>query len=252
MLTKVVILADSLALPREGVDDIPYEATYPFLLEQRLRLRSPADLPIIMERGMRRRTIEYVLDDWLELVELRRPDLVIIHVGIVDCAPRLFLRRERQVIENLRWGWLRNLILSFVHKHRARIIRWRPRVYVPLARFNRLVDQVVEQARRLGVPLVFVNIIEPPLELEKRSPGFQRNVELYNQVLESKIDGTAVQLIDVNCLIAQDGGPNALMVDGIHINRKGHLILARELERLIVQHLKPQPAAVELAECGSL
>jgi lysophospholipase L1-like esterase len=251
MLTKVLILADSLALPRDGVDDTPYEATYPFLLEQRLRLQLPAELPVIMERGMRRRTIEYVLDEWVELVELRSPHLIIVHVGIVDCAPRIFLRRERRFIESLRWGWLRDSILTFVQKHRARIIRLRPRVYVPLERFEPLVEQVVENARQMHVPLVFVNIIQPPNEVENRSPGFQRNVELYNRVLESKTDGLAVRLIDLNSLIAQAGASKALAADGIHINRNGHQILAGELERLIVNQLKPRPAAVELAECGS-
>src|SRR5262245_43716680 len=112
MLAKVLILADSLALPREGSDDIPYETTYPYLVEESLRQHQDGPLPVVLERGMRRRTIEYVLDEWFELVELRRPDLVIIHVGIVDCAPRIFLRRERQFVENLRWIWLRERILS--------------------------------------------------------------------------------------------------------------------------------------------
>jgi lysophospholipase L1-like esterase len=252
MLTKVVILADSLALPRVDVeDDIPYEATYPFLLEQRLRLRTETELPIIMERGMRRRTIEYVLDDWLEMVEQRRANLIIVHVGVVDCAPRIFLRRERQFIESMRWAWLRDSILSFVQKHRARIIRLRPRVYVPLERFERLAEQLAQKARQARVPLVFINIIEPPDEIEKRSPGFQQNVKQYNRVLESKVDGTEVQLIDLNSLISAGGGSKTLTVDGIHVNREGHLILAGELERLIKGYLRPRTAAVKLAECGS-
>ena len=247
MLTKVVILADSLALPREGADDIPYEATYPFLLEQRLRRYCRAESPVIMERGMRRRTIEYVLDEWFELVELRRPHLVILHVGIVDCAPRIFLRRERQFIENLRWARLRDFVLAFVHKHRALIIRLRPRVYVPLESFERLVDQVVDKARQLRIPLVFVNIVSPPDEIENRSPGFQQNVRLYNQVLTSKANGTAVQLIDLNSLSAQRSRSKLLTGDGIHLTREGHLLLACELERIILNQLKPQAAAFELA-----
>ena len=115
---KIVILADSLALPRENVggEDL-LEATYPFLLDHSLRQRLGAAAPIIFERGMRRRTIEYVLDEWNELVKLRKPDVVIVHVGIVDCAPRVFLRREASFVANIRFAWLRNRILKFAHYH---------------------------------------------------------------------------------------------------------------------------------------
>jgi acyl-CoA thioesterase-1 len=248
MLAKVLILADSLALPREGSDDIPYEATYPYLIEASLRQNPRVQLPIILERGMRRRTIEYVLDEWFELVELRRPDLVIIHVGIVDCAPRIFLRRERQFVENIRWTWLRKRILSFVHKHRARLIRMRPRVYVPLERFQPLVDEVIAKARELQTKLVFINILEPPDAVETRSPGFQQNVQRYNQLLESRVDDETVRLIDLNGMIAQKGGAAKMTVDGIHLNREAHAMLARELERLIDVSLPLQTRARQIVE----
>jgi len=250
MLNKVLILADSLALPREGADDIPYEVTYPYLLEERLRQQSQIQLPVIMERAMRRRTIEYVLDEWFELVELRRPDVIVIHVGIVDCAPRVFLRRERQFVENLKWAWFRKGILSFIHKHRARIIRIRPRVYVPIERFERLLNEIIEKGRQLQTALVFVNILEPPLEMEKRSPGFQQNVRRYNQAIASKVDGQTARLIDLNSLIAQRGGSEKLTVDGIHLNREGHEMLARELESFVANYFKKDrlPRLVEYAQ----
>jgi lysophospholipase L1-like esterase len=245
MLSRILIFADSLALPREGADDIPYESTYPYLLEERLRAHY-CDPPIVLERGMRRRTIEYVLDEWFELVELRTPDLIIVHVGIVDCAPRIFLRRERQFVEGLRWGWLRERILSFVHEHRAWIIRKRRRVYVPLERFRPLVRTTVDKARQLKTPLVFVNIIEPPDEVAQRSPGFQENVRAYNQVLADHADGQQVQVVDLNSLLIEHGGAQTLTVDGIHINRPGHALLADALERVIKQHLKMQPRPAEM------
>ena len=91
---KIVVMADSLAMAREGETNVAYETTYPYLLDQWLRQRFGSRAPLLIERGMRRRTIEYVLDEWYELVDLRKPEVVIVHVGIVDCAPRVFLRRE--------------------------------------------------------------------------------------------------------------------------------------------------------------
>lgn len=230
---KIVILADSLALPREeDGNKILYEATYPFLLDQSLREHLKERAPLVIERGMRRRTIEYVLDDWLEMVEMRRPEVVVVHVGIVDCAPRVFLRREGQLVEKLRPAALKKFVFDFVHRHRRRIIELRPRVYVDPVRFKNLVERVVEKAREFDVrSLIFINIITPPDEMEGRSPGFQKNVEIYNRILSEQGAAAGVDVIDLNKLIQQKGGTSKLTVDGIHINEVGHKMLAQELEK---------------------
>ena len=236
-LLKIALLADSLALPREDVGgDELLEVTYPFLLDQALRRRFGAAAPVIFERGMRRRTIEYVLDEWEELVVLRKPQLVIVHVGIVDCAPRVFLRREASFVANIRFAPLRDRIFKFTHDHRRKIVEFRRKVYVPLPRFERLVEQVVEKARDLGVKsLVFINIIRPPDSVEARSPGFQSNVIAYNQVLQRQTNESFVSLIDLNRIVLEQGGPEAMMVDGIHLNERGHKLLAQELEEHVMR-----------------
>jgi acyl-CoA thioesterase I len=236
---KIAILADSLALPREDVGgDEMLEVTYPFLLDQSLRRQFGAAAPIIFERGMRRRTIEYVLDEWNEQIELRKPDVVIIHVGIVDCAPRVFLRREASFVANIKFGWLRDRIFKFTHDHRRAIVQFRRKVYVPLPRFERLVQQVVQKARESDVrSLVFINIIRPPDSVEERSPGFQNNGIAYNRVLQEQTRHPFVSLIDLNRLVHEEGGSEPLMVDGIHLNERGHLLLARELEKHVISLL---------------
>jgi acyl-CoA thioesterase-1 len=237
---KIVILADSLALPREDVgNEQALEVTYPFLLDQSLRHRFGAYAPLVIERGMRRRTIEYVLDDWYEQVELKKADMVIVHVGIVDCAPRVFLRRERAFVERMRFTQLRNRILKFAHDHRRAIIKRRPRVYVPLARFERHVKEVVQKAQEQNVrSLIFVNIISPPDTIEQRSPGFQLNVERYNQVLQEQTRHRSVSLIDLNKLIRDQRGADDLTVDGIHLNEEGHQIVSQQIEARAVSLLE--------------
>jgi lysophospholipase L1-like esterase len=233
---KILILADSLALPREdvGSDDL-LEVTYPFLLDQSFRARFGSAAPLIFERGMRRRTIEYVIDEWNEQVELRKPDVVIIHVGIVDCAPRVFLRREGSFVANIKFSWLRNRILKFTHDHRRAIVQFRRKVYVPLPRFERLVQTVVQKAQETNVKsLVFINIIRPPDSVEERSPGFQNNVIAYNQVLQEQAKHSFVTLIDLNRMVEEGGGPQKLTVDGIHLNEHGHLLLAEKLEQFLL------------------
>lgn len=232
---KIVVMADSLAMAREGETNVAYEATYPYLLDQSLRRRFQGDAPTVIERGMRRRTIEYVLDEWYELVDLRRPEVVVVHVGIVDCAPRVFLRRERQFVENLRPVFLREAILNNVHRHRSAIVNMRKKVYVDANRFNSLVGQVIERAKVSKLrSLVIVNIITPPAEMEARSPGFIKNVGIYNQILKAHADMNGVHLIDLDRMIKEAGGVESLTVDGIHINDAGHAMLAREIEEHVL------------------
>ncbi len=239
---KIVILADSLALPRgEDAGDIPYEFTYPVLLEDMLRQRFGEQAPRIIERGQRLRTVLGVLADWHEQVELVDPAVVVVHVGVVDCAPRVFLPLEHRLVGILRPRRLRDAVLRFVNRHRRKIIQLRPnRVYVPLGRFEKGVRQLLARAGKQGLRgLIFVNIIAPPDDLEYRSPGFRRKVERYNQVLQDLTPALpGVQLIDYNRLIWQEGDPEALLVDGVHPNRMGHHLLAEELERRIIALLE--------------
>lgn len=233
---KIVVMADSLAMAREGETNVAFEATYPYLLDQSLRRRFGAEAPLVIERGMRRRTIEYVLDEWYELVDLRGPEVVVVHVGIVDCAPRVFLRRERQFVENLRPSFLREAILSNVHRHRRAIVNMRKKVYVPADRFTALVGQVVARAKASKLrSLVFVNIITPPVEMDERSPGFIKNAGVYNQILKTHAEANGVHLIDIDRMIKEAGGAEQLTVDGIHLNDDGHKMLASEIEKHVVE-----------------
>lgn len=227
---KVVILADSLALPREEVGgERCFEVCYPYLLHESLRDQFGKDAPLIIERGMRLRTVEAVLTDWHEQVELRNADVVVVHVGVVDCAPRVFLRRENAFLAN-RPKWMRDPILKFVHEHRRWIIQHRPRVYVPLARFQRHVEEVTQLARTSKVQLLmYVNIVEPPDAIEQRSPGFQQNVRLYNDVLAKQTSESKVQYVDVDKLIKAEGGSDILTIDGVHLNERAHQLLASRL-----------------------
>jgi lysophospholipase L1-like esterase len=232
---KIVVMADSLAMGREGETNVAFDTTYPYLLDQSLRRRFQAEAPLVIERGMRRRTIEYVLDEWYELVDLRKAEVVVVHVGIVDCAPRVFLRRERQFVENLRPAFLREAILSNVHRHRRAIVNMRKKVYVPPERFNALVGQVIERAKASKLrSLIFVNIITPPAEMDERSPGFIKNAERYNQILRTHADANKVYLIDIDRMIKEAGGAEQLTVDGIHLNEAGHEMLAKEIEKHVL------------------
>lgn len=234
---KVVLLADSLALPR-GADwgNVAYEETYPYVLDFALRSRYPDRQVVLMERGMRFRTINAVLDDWKEFVELRSPDILIVHVGVVDCAPRVFSAAERRIVSSALPSPLRSMLLKFVHRWRSQIIRVRSdHRYVTEADFQRAVRKLVSPAAS-GTPrlLVIVNILSPGDDMESRSPGYRANVARYNAMLAAEAGGAA-ELVDYNKLVSDKGGVDRLTVDGMHPNREGHRLLATALLNAIVK-----------------
>ncbi|MFT5495253.1 MAG: acyl-CoA thioesterase-1 [Kiritimatiellia bacterium] len=240
---KVTLLADSLAMPRPpGEGDLRLEETYPYLLDLLCRQRLGTAAPLFVERGKRFRTIDQVVDDWPEEVIIKQADIALVQVGIADCAPRVFSRRQHAMLA--RWPKpLRESVIHFVHKHRRALIRLRPQcVYVKEKNFHECVFKLATWAKRENAAqLIFVNIIRPTDEMEHRSPGYQAKVDAYNACLAQYVDHEHIHLQDL-CAQVAAGGSDHLTIDGIHLNREGHRGLAIALSEQICKLLTPTPA----------
>lgn len=241
---RIVILADSTALARaKSAGNIPYENTYPYLLEQSMKERFGADGPTFIERGMRSRTIEDVVKDWYDEVELKNADIVIVHVGGNDAAPRVFLPHEREFLETIPFGWLRNQIFLWEKKYKRHLIRLIPnRVNVPLRRFRQKVAETIERASHSKLTrLILVNIVPINHRLEYLCPGIGKNTELYNRVLAEQASHPKVTVVNVRDLVPRHGGINRVILeDGMHLTRYGHQAIASELEAEILKVMEKE------------
>jgi lysophospholipase L1-like esterase len=241
MPKKIVILADSLSLPRpENLGNTPYEETYPYLMDISLREQMGINAPIIIEKGKRSRTMPDVAADWNEYVSWRKPEIVVIQVGITDCSPRVFTTRQRAYVERIPARFIREILLKFVRKFRRQLIAASaPKVYTTLQQYRDTVTKLVEWAERDCVlALVFVKIVMPPDSLEKRSPGSQENVRLYNNVLDQIKSKHGVYVIELNDLIHnQENAGSYIIEDGQHLSVQGHRLLAKHLEHLVMPML---------------
>lgn len=244
---NITLLADSLAMarPPEEVDGIRLEETYPYLVDQHFRQQYGGDAPVFHVRGRRARTVLEVLEDWPEEVVVRGARLVVVQVGIADCAPRVFSRRQHQFIETLRSDALRRAILGVVHRHRRKIIRWRPQCkYVSESRFHTAVHDLATWARRKNAAkLLLVNILRPDDSLEERSPGFKSSVEAYNAILAKYVDDEHVYLCDL-AELAGKAKEACTTDDGIHLNRMGHHVLADQLISILSRMLDVESIAM--------
>jgi lysophospholipase L1-like esterase len=221
---RVVILADSLGRPRPNIDDAEateYEQVYGYLL--RGLLGEGADVELCYIESLDSQEARH----WSQrMVAFRRPDVVVYHFGINDCAPRLFKKGNRALV--LR-PWFRKLtrdvVLTQMSRQRRRITRIRPLVYTPRAEFESNLRAIVEEVRAYSPAARFfaVSIALAPERLARRSTGMNENVLAYNAIVE-RVFGEGY--VEVNDLI---GGESGLIGDGIHLTAATHARLAEDL-----------------------
>lgn len=224
MKRRLVIIGDSLAMPRP---ETPYEHTYPYLLKSMLgpewevinRARRANRVDVQMEE-------QNLVDDILWL----KPDAVVVHLGIVDCAPRLFSLRQHQVLERAP-RIIRQYIIRFASSHRALFTKHFPKQYVPLAKFEPLYDALVAQLRREEITVIVCNIADTNEINKQRSFSFARNIERYNRIIEDVAMRYEAKLVDCYGLSREMDG--FLLEDGIHLSPHGAAAVAEEICRAL-------------------
>ncbi|HON16100.1 MAG TPA: hypothetical protein PLA51_06445, partial [Spirochaetota bacterium] len=81
---KLLIITDSVSMPRPG---IPYESTWIYKLKKEF-----PNLDIIDKAARGSTSMRLVTEGGggVDLLETYMPDIVILQIGITECAPRLF------------------------------------------------------------------------------------------------------------------------------------------------------------------
>jgi len=224
---RVVILSDSLSMPRPD-ESLLYEETYPYLLQQEME-----NCFEIINRGKRANTIQeqitdqYVYDD----IMFFYPKYVVIQLGIVDCAPRLFSRRfGKYVIGNIKPLFLREFVIGQFSKRRIFFTKHFPRQYVPLSKFSYGYDYLLNMVKEFGSTPIVVNIARTSPENDCRSYGFIQHIKNYNEAIEKTAQRHNALLIDMYKISESNA---VLLDDGIHYNKLGSKILAQEIAATI-------------------
>jgi acyl-CoA thioesterase I len=227
---RVVVLADSLALPRgtEPHEEIVrWEDTWPSVLERILKTRGCS--VEVINCGKRDRTVESLLDhEFYEHVTLKRPHVLVIQIGVSDCAPRIFSRLEKKLL-NVRFvpSKLRDHIIKRRSGKRASLTARNPlaKVHVPLDTFRdclrRFSCNLAEM--QLKPTVLWVPIVGDFARMDAKSPGFSSNVAIYNNIL---------------CEFVQDAGQHWIewatnsdffWQDGYHLSVAGNTALAAKV-----------------------
>lgn len=196
---RVLMITDSLAFPRLEPDSVPYEHTYVALLKDAF---PQCDF---IHHGRGGSTLVDLYKHSAYYHGTVKPDLVLMHSGVVDCAPRALTEIEQQVIARL--PLLGPLLGRLVRRHSRALRRARRMTYTSIDVFSAYVDRFDE----LFDNVHWVGILPVSDAYEQAVNGMRANVARYNAVLG------AHRFINTDSLSVSD-----IMSDFHHLNMSGH------------------------------
>ncbi len=216
----VLCNGDSLGLPRENVT---FSNTWFFKLANS-ELASKFYFVNNFKRSLTSKDL-YSKD----FLENYQPSIVILQVGIVDCAPRLYktnsllvkiINRSPSLIKNTFW------VLSKKYKKRSSV-----NADVYLNEFGENISSYLKRCEKNNIKNCIIIKIQIPGEVMiKKSPDIMRAIEIYN----NKIEDVSSQYKFVKIISPLSSGCNDDYVDdGYHLNKKGFQKVFIELHKIL-------------------
>ena len=212
---RIIIVGDSLTLPRpKRIAEFDYRITEPLAvgfddtygaLLQRSLLETHSDIhPLVINRGQRAFTIKDVFNQSNDHLFFMDPDVVILHVGIVDC-------------------WIRDS---------------EGKQFVALDEFKVFTNEFID--RLLTKPtckLIIIGIAPTSVKMEERTPEINQQIGLYNRVFWQRVDYERIFFIDLESRINPYNAHEYLLPDDHHINVDGNRLLFEQIAPLILSFI---------------
>ena len=224
----VLIIADSMAMPRTGV---PYGQTWPY------RLRTSKPQLDFIDKTRRASTALRLNTEGggdspdspagADLLEHYRPDIIILQVGITDCAPRYFDKNSLswKVFSNLVPASARRWYIRHLKRHGSRSPS---RADVKPQQFVDALEKFFGRAQAADTRVLVIPIAPVTGEFVRKSPLINSCIDKYNAIYAE----LAEQFENVQVLDPFRGSDvEDMAVDEFHVNWKGHALVAQELER---------------------
>jgi lysophospholipase L1-like esterase len=207
---RVLVLGDSLSLPRNKPEVVSFEETWPFLL-------SRTGLFEIIQISIGGGTL-YNLLEQSDYYLPGYPDIVIIQSGIVDCAPRAIGFIEKEIIRNCR---VLNFLVRKLYPYRF-MRKYRNITYTKPAHFTDMVNKMIMKFSDKRT--IWIGIIPAVPEYENHLPGISKNIDQYNATIQSIMTTKGGTFLDTANLPL-----NGLMSDHHHLNAIGHSWIFNQL-----------------------
>lgn len=206
---KILILTDSLGLPRNRPEKCEFEETWPILLKNESRQIHQVSIGAATSQVLLRQTTYQ---------KGFNPDIVFLQVGVVDCAPRFMSNKELDFTGAL--GAFGKSIRFLFNRKWIRKIR--KISYINEVEFKK---NMLEINNAFACPTVAIGILPASLQYEKILPGIIEKSFTYNKILEE----TMAHYIKSEGVADVDG----VMSDFHHLNKNGHYYIFKKIEEFL-------------------
>lgn len=204
---NIIIIGDSLAAQRKD-DGYSLDERWPSIFET----KSGSSVLNLAKTYSTTKVLKKVKQE----IKLRKPDYVIIQLGIVDCVPRRFYKIETSILYRLP-DKVRVFLMRIVKKIRNQSSS---RAYVKPNNFK---DNIKNLCSGMDCEFIYVKILSAtePLLLKNNNAGL--SIIKYNEL----IDEISSELVNFTFVEIKGEIVRELTLDdGYHLNKLGHDYLA--------------------------
>jgi hypothetical protein len=204
---SIQIIGDSLSLHRKD-EGILYKDTYPYILSKKYE--------VIRTCGYGKTTND-------EIAIEPNCKYVIVHLGLVDCFPRLYSNKTKQVLCHFP-NQLRKIITFIFSHYRFYFTRMFPRVTTEREDFYYNIQRILHYINMSGAKPIIVDIVNVSDAVAKRNYGANENIERYNDYLSRACFIFDCERVRLHHMTKHY--PEMLHTDGQHLSKIGHRVLA--------------------------
>jgi len=216
---KVLIVTDSLGLPRPKPDFLKDQECWPYRVS---KIAGDFEFYFHMRSGY---STDDLVADLKEVLGSYEPDLIFLQIGIVDCAPRALTKKELAFISRL--PIFNKILHTLIKKYRENIILWRQITYVDELRFEQNLEKFKAHFRQAKI--AFVPIAPASEGYQANSPGVENNILKYNNIL--------CRLCEEVPAFINSESLNIFLPDGYHLNSSGHELVYESVKTRLMTEL---------------
>jgi lysophospholipase L1-like esterase len=215
-------------------DNVLIHQTWPKILALKLAKMNM----LIADFPMRARDTDTLKNPqlFIETIESCLPQIIILQIGIVDCAPRIISKQEHRLINRFFFPkMIRNIIIRNRKSKKLAILKKGSfkKCYTSPIKFKENYEVFIEKVKnRLpNTAIVLLPILGNHSYLNEISFGYSVNINKYNNLLSEISQKTSViylqglsQMMDQKTFYGEDG---------YHLNEKGQDVIANEIFQVI-------------------
>lgn len=201
---RIFILTDSLSLPRKHDDgEVLWQHIYPNLLKNKFGEHE------FIHVGIGAATIEDLYNQMNYYSNLN-PHIIILHCGIVDCAPRSLGKIELEIVKKLR-------IFRFVSPFFKFFRKYRGISYTKAKSFDNYLK--LFKKRFPNAQFCSIGILPGCAAYDQKVPKVSQRIEKYNQILQNNTIHLSLNNIPRSGIIS----------DFHHMNIEGHEFVFKKI-----------------------